>query len=193
MKTHPAGRGTSDDREFWILQRAIDQIIAGRGVETWQLDKNESPDFILRIDELTIGVEVTEAIPQSLAQYMSMVSDVPYSPTVFWRNQSGAKKIEIQALADKSLRCEPIIGNEIERLLAQQLFNSHRIKADMLKSDKLTDLDENQLIIYDRGSPAGTMLSEAISMVVERTDHEAVFNVVWVVSDSKCQLLYKKY
>ncbi|MEJ6397955.1 hypothetical protein [Yoonia sp. 208BN28-4] len=185
-KTHPPGRATADAREFWILQRAISNIIEETSSRKWRLIHQDKPDFLLEIDEALVGIEVTEAVPQSLAQFMSFENEQIYAPMKFWREQSGAKRDRIRQMAAESLKEAGIGSDESERLLSELICKRIADKTKKLEDGAIKKYTKNHLVIYDRGSPAGTKLDRVVSLILKNPKLVSTFDQVVLVSDGSC-------
>jgi hypothetical protein len=155
------------------------------------LEHGDRPDFVLRMPTVTIGIEVTEAVPENLARASVMRQSGIGKPVHFIKR---ARPGEATQSTD-SLRAEveldraggPWVGNEPEREWADAMLHSSESKVATAHKPGFTLYPINWLLIYDNWPLPGHDHSEASALLAVAGNNAGVlatFQRIFVL-DSK--------
>lgn len=116
-----------------------------------EVEKTESPDFVLHDRNRHIGVEITKALDQNLQKAVSIRDEkfksVPFCPTLF--EDESMSGTEIKGWLEKSktkLIGKPYKGDGLEEKTACNIIKA--IEKKIIKFKNYTKYDYNILLIY---------------------------------------------
>lgn len=193
---------TKEHTERWILRRMLATVSKVSLLNyPVALEKTERPDLILRTKKGTIGIEVTEAVPSSYAQALS-VRNKHFPGAIIdislfkWGSAPRSGK-EIRAMlkaCTQDLMGPGWIGDSVEKEWAEAIAAAVGTKARKLNEPDFRRQDNNWLAIYDNVPGPGLQLELAVAKleaILSANTYKtgATFDLVTVESSDNLLLL----
>lgn len=133
------------------------------------LEHGDRPDFVLRLPSVTVGIEVTEAVPQNHAR-ASVIRQSGVGKSVHFIKRARPGE---EARSTESLRAEieldwpgePWVGNEPEREWADAMLHCSMSKVATAHKPGFTIHPFNWLLIYDNWPLPGHRHSDANALL----------------------------
>ncbi len=155
---------TNAQREHWILKNALEKTKAAFADGPVRLEARESPDFLIHTGDVCYGVEVTEIVPNAVAQGLSHIENHDsinaFSLDQLWHLDrsltSSDNIIELAAIEGSS----GFAGSEPERLVAGKVQESVARKSHKLEQGLYERFEVNAYIGYISNPPAPIHLTD---------------------------------
>lgn len=155
------------------------------------LEHGDRPDFVLRMPSFTVGIEVTEAVPENLARASVIRQSGIGKPMHFIKRSRPGEETRsndsLRAEIKLDMAGEPWVGNEPEREWAEAMLHCSQTKVTTAHKPGFKIHPINWLLIYDNWPLPGHCHSEAHEFLVagcDKTDVLATFQRIFVL-DSK--------
>lgn len=134
------------------------------------LTKRERPDFLLKCNEQTIGIEVTEATSHDYSSYQALVEHKRpghfIEPTHFRHGKELGKDRKQELLYKYKLTGIPWGGDEAEREWSLFIKDAIEKKTKKLQEGSFSKFNQNWLVIYDN-SPTSFLNEQDLIPYIE--------------------------
>lgn len=156
-----------------------------------KLLKRERPDFLLSANEVAIGIEHTEAVPQNAAKEASLrgrgIGPEAYyvRPAAIGERAKGSKEIRAEIEADKM--GEGWIGDSAERSWVEAMIHFVSNKIRSARSPDYARFDRTWLVIYDNWPAPILNHAKAVPLLIAELAKLAtwsVFERVFILDES---------
>jgi hypothetical protein len=162
------GRKT-EHTESWVISRLLSTLDRyDRLTFPVEVRHQDKPDFLLLQNERSVGIEITEAIPEQYAEFNALAErefpDTLLEPRHF-RAGSSRKKIEEmrEILRQNRLTAPPWEGDTAEDEWTTYIEQAIRTKHAKLQKIDFSKHEENWLAIYDNLPLPNVHLQKALS------------------------------
>lgn len=144
------------------------------------LEHSERPDFVLRLPSVTVGIEVTEAVPENHAR-ASVIRQSGIGKSVHFvkRARPGEETQSTESLRDEiklDRPGEPWVGNEPESECAEAMLYCAVSKAATAHKPGFKIHPINWLLVYDNWPLPGHHHSEANALLAAGCDKPRVLS-----------------
>lgn len=146
---------TKDHKELYCICRLL-ATLSNSNLLSYPLSltKPDRPDFLLNNNDLKIGIEVTESIPQHYAQYLDLAekessAGVLIEPAHFSENTQITKGEMQTLLKQDRLTSDGWVGDQPEKEWSLSIQKSINSKIKKLNDLGFSKFEKNWLLIYD--------------------------------------------
>lgn len=165
--------------ERWSICRLLATLDAnGKLIFPLELEHSDRPDFRVVQGGLTMGIEVTEAIPEQYAAYCALAErefpDPILEPAHFKWDAPKLTTDEMRVLLRQDqLSGEPWVGDQPEREWAAQMKRTVDTKSATMQKLGFSCFEKNCLLIYDNLPLPGLDLGKATELLRSELDAQA--------------------
>jgi hypothetical protein len=187
-----SGEGrTTDRKEIYAIIRLLSSLPHETFSYPLSVVKLERPDFEIRCNDFSIGVEHTEAIPRNAAHEAKLRADGA-GPSVYMVSKTSIDeprkhKKTLLAEIEANEPGEPWIGDEMEREWVSAIVHFVSKKMNVASREGFQRFSQNWLLIYDNIPAVGLMKDEGITFLMEAIEIAApwsIFNRIFILDDS---------
>lgn len=144
--------------------------------------QNNSPDYQLIMGKINIGIEVTEAIPEDLAQFEAKNQNVIIDLSLFKPDMKPKSTKELRSIANSKTHGEGWDGEEQEIDWAKTIYKSIDKKTNKLKEPHFEKFTHNWLLIYDNLLPAENKKIDFLSQMLITYWGDSNFDSIFIES-----------
>jgi hypothetical protein len=164
------GRKSSHVERFSIYHLVATLALSNRLEFPLSVIRHERPDFLIRMADRHVGVEITEATDQQYAKYLALAErefpDAILEPALFTPDSPPRTNQELREfLQQRELSTDGWRGNQVERYWAQYVLRAIDGKLGKLGKSGFGQFDLNWLTIYDNTPTAMLNMPEAIGLL----------------------------
>ena len=145
---------STKDTERWSICRLLSTLAWQNMLEYPSVvEKSQRPDYVIRLGEDHVGIEITEAVKEDLAR-AEVLSDAKSNSVIDislfkWRDQRKTLEELRQIVTQTTLRGPGWVGDEPEREFADAISDKIEEKTRKLNEDTFHRFDEDWLLIYE--------------------------------------------
>lgn len=183
---HPTPRGNIP--EFYTMVRLLASIPLSTTDFPLRLTKDESPDFVLHLGSVSIGVEQTEAVAENAVHESKLRAAQGggaylVQPAVIGEPRKSRKQLLSEIAATRFP--EPMVGDSVERGWVDAMLHFIKKKADSAQKPGYAAHDQQWLAIYDNWTAPALKRAYALSLLQEAlqaSDPFTVFDHVFILT-----------
>ena len=173
-----AGR-TKEQAERFSVAHFLSSLPLGHLGFPIAVEHGDRPDCVVTIDKRSIGIEITEAVPENVARASVLrqsgvdpdVHFIPHARPGESPRSTAALRREIELDAPGS----PWVGNQPEREWAEAMLHFAAIKVQKAQKPGFTKHPLNWLLIYDNWPLPGVRHPAASSILAGKCAEASIF------------------
>ena len=157
--------------EIWSITRLLATLCECQKISfPFALSHRDKPDFLVNLEHLIIGIEVTESIPQKYAEFCALAErefpSVPFDNGHFRWDMEVLTKNEMRAILTNPKNMSPPLSGDLAELewavFIKESVDGKLVKLANVGFDKF---DQNWLTIYDNLPIHNINLEKAIGFL----------------------------
>lgn len=183
----PRGEGrTTGHCETWSICRFLASLSKAKKLSyplvIEKRPQDKPPDYQLNMGEINIGIEITEAISEDLAQFEAIHKNIAIDISLFKPDIKHKSKEEFEDISKSKIRGEGWDGDGMEIDWAKAVYTSINKKIQKLGQPHFEKLSQNWLLIYDNLWPAEDKKIDIINQMMAAYQGESNFDNIFIES-----------
>lgn len=146
---------TRDWEERWVLRKLLETSHIGAQRFPLKLVHRDRPDFLLECASATIGIEVSEVVPENLAKARRAFDELDevgtYFPDSFRLASARMSRKKVVATLLSESHGRGYVGDAVEREAALHLAEAVEAKTKSFRGEGFERFERNLLLLYYNG------------------------------------------